>query len=102
MAVQVQTNSVGTSAIAVAQNTYSDTGSAISSDVTAREYCVKNVTATGSVYLGPPGVTTGNGFKWDPADGPFAFVLEPGESMYAITPASPGAQTVQTISAGRS
>lgn len=53
---------------------------------------LKNVTGTASVFLGPSGVTTANGFEWAPADGPLSIDLGREEKLYGIV-----AVTTQTL-----
>lgn len=60
---------------------------------------LKNVTGTASVFLGPSGVTTANGFEWAVADGPLEIELEPGESLYGVVAATQ--QTVHVLKQGR-
>lgn len=93
MAVAASRPSVTTSATAIYTN--SETGS----DLHSVRVLLKNVTATVSVYLGPAGVTTSNGFEWAVADGPVEVELEPGESLYGIVAVT--TQTVHALKQGR-
>ena len=68
-------------------------------DESARRFRLKNLTATASVFLGPAGVTTANGYEWTTAEGPLERVLEPGESLYGIVAATP--QTLHALGGGR-
>jgi len=81
--------------VLIAQNTTSS-GEA---DFGTKRALIKNLTGTASVFLGPQGVTTANGFQWDVADGPLEVELEPGEAIYGIVAATP--QTLHVLAQGR-
>lgn len=69
------------------------------SDIRAVRFLLKNLTGTASIFLGPSGVTTANGFEWKITDPPLEIELEPGESLYGIVAAA--AQTVHALRQGR-
>lgn len=98
MAVTVTQPSVATTAggTLVAQNTAADPGEG---DYRTRKFLLKNFTATATVFLGPSGLTTANGFAWAVSDGPLEVELEPGEALYGIVATT--AQTVHVLSQGR-
>lgn len=54
---------------------------------------LRNKTKTQPVYLGGPGVTSSDGYKWDPSE-VLELVLMPGEVLYAVAPV---AQTVMAL-----
>lgn len=93
MATAASRVSVTTSATAVATLA---TGGA---DIDARSFLLSNATATESVFVGPSGVTTANGFEWKTTHPPLSITLEPGESLYGIV--ATNAQTVHVLSTGR-
>jgi len=98
MAITVTQPAVDTTAggVLVAQNTAGDPGEG---DYRTRKFLLKNITASATVYLGPQGLTTGNGFAWAAADGPLEIELEPGEALYGIV--STTTQTVHVLRQGR-
>lgn len=79
-----QSVSVGTSAVALTDNTTS-----------SLSVLVKN-TGASTVYLGTAGVTSANGFPWAAADGPISFDLGSGEVLYGIC-ASATSSTVAVL-----
>ena len=102
MALVVTRPSVTTTATLIAENTTSatvDKPTEGGADYFLVRFRVKNLTGTASIYLGPSGVTTANGFEWAVADGMLEFELEPGESLYGIVAAT--TQTVHAIKQGR-
>jgi hypothetical protein len=82
--------------VLIASNSAGDPGEG---DYRSRKFLLKNATQTASVFLGPSGVTTANGFQWDPADGPLEVELEPGESLYGIVAVT--SQTIHALRQGR-
>jgi hypothetical protein len=88
--------SVGTTAVQIAVNLHRG-----GSDTDIHSLVLKNMSGViTTVYLGPLGVTTANGFRWNQAtDGPFSFDLEPREAMYAVV--ASGTQTLDLIGGGR-
>lgn len=68
-------------------------------DETTRRFRIKNTTGSASVFLGPQGVTTANGYEWTAAEGPLEVTLEPGEKLYGIVAAL--GQTVHVLASGR-
>jgi hypothetical protein len=56
----------------------------------AGSYLLKNVTATDTVVLGPPGVAVATGFNWVKADeGSITVDLKPGQRLSGICAATP-------------
>lgn len=94
MSVVASRPSVTTSATKIAENTSGD-----STDVSTLSFVLKNLTASASIYVGPSGVTTSNGFEWAVSDGPLSIDLEPGEELYGIVAST--SQTVHVLKAGR-
>ena len=90
MATTPTRTTVSTTAIEIARGP--DTG------VAPSRVLVKNVTGTGAVYLGTSSVTSGNGYKWDAADGPLGLDLEGGEVLYAIRDSAD--QTIHALTTG--
>jgi len=82
--------------VLVAQKSSGDPGEG---DYRSRKFLLKNNTQTAAVFLGPQGLTTANGFQWDPADGPLEVELEPGEALYGIVAVT--SQTVHALRQGR-
>lgn len=73
---QFQSIAVGTSAVALTDNTAS-----------SLSVLVKN-TGASTVYLGTAGVTSATGFPWTTTDGPLSFDLGSGEVLYGICAAA--------------
>jgi hypothetical protein len=96
MSISAAQTTVGTSATLVAQNTASDSSEG---DYRERAFVVKNITASSDIFLGDSAVTTSNGFKWSPADGPLFVKLEPSESLYGVVASI--SQTVHSLRSGR-
>lgn len=88
----------GTTATLLVENT-KPSRSADESDWGALKARLQNLTGTASVFLGPAGVTTANGYEWTTAEGPLEVDLEPGEALYGIVAAL--AQTVHVLGQGR-
>lgn len=84
MSIVASRVTAGTSATLLASN---PSAAGESSDYALISFALKNVDGTASVFLGPAGVTTANGFEWEPSDGPMSIDLEPGESLYGIVSA---------------
>ncbi len=70
-------------------------------DANTRSYLLIPQAVTGVVALGPIGVTSATGARWDVAAGPLSIDLEPGESLYGIVPAGAASVAVDVMSAGR-
>lgn len=79
----------------------SNPASSAEGDFRAVRVIVKNLTATAAIFIGGSGLTTGNGFQWEVADGSLAWDLEPGESLSGVTPNGTAAQTVHVLTGGR-
>lgn len=97
MAVTAARPAVTTSATAI-YTAPAATGSS-GDDWAGRSFLMKNITGTASVFLGPSGVTTSNGYEWATADGPIGVTLEPGEVLYGIVAST--TQTIHVLGAGR-
>lgn len=66
----------------------------------AKRVTLKNKTATASVFLGPSGVTTGNGYEWAATgENGLTVTLEPGEELWGIVAAVN--QVVHVLITGR-
>lgn len=89
MAITTGQVSVGTTATALS--------TAESDDRSGSSICVSNPSGGSTVYLGPAGVTTGNGFALD-AGASMAFDLQPGELIYGIV--ASGTVTVSVLRTG--
>lgn len=87
---------VGTSAVLLATNVRGE-----DADFATRSFVAKNVTGTVSIFLdGSAAVTAAaDAFRWDVADGPLTFDLEPDEELWGIVVT--GMQTVHVLGQGR-
>ena len=79
----------------------SNSTSASEGDFRNRKVVLKNLTASAAIFLGGSGLTTGNGFQWDVTDGTLSWELEPGETLYGVTPSGTVAQVIHVLSGGR-
>ncbi len=98
MAIVASRPTVRTAPTLIAQNATPDDGPA-SGEAQSFSTIVKNVTGTGSVFLGGPDVTTLTGYEWTTADRPLSLDLEPGEKLYGIVAVAE--QTVHVLRQGR-
>ena len=55
-------------------------------------------TTSGSIYIGPAGVTTSTGFLIDNATGPYSLLVAPQDEIWAT--AASGTKTVTVITSG--
>lgn len=100
MAVSASRVSVGTTATLLAENDAEVTPGSSGDDWAARSFALLPQAATGVVALGPAGVTTATGVRWDVALRPdFSIDLEPGEALYGIV--ASGTLDVDVLGAGR-
>lgn len=93
MAVAAAQVTVGTAATQIVA------AAAVASGYVDRRSCVvKNITGTAAIFLGPAGVTTATGLRWDTTDDPISMDLESGEELWGIVAATP--QAVHVLASG--
>lgn len=88
--------SVTTSAAVVTSAT--DTGGS-GDDWAAKHVLIRNITNTSTIWIGGSNVAANTGTALLTTDTGLAFDLEPGESVYAVSPA--GTQTISVLTSGR-